>query len=174
VRQSFHPGLKRRKNNGGFTLIEGVVAFSVLVVAVAVCVASLVRMNRVAVEARLRTAAVALAEQKIDEVLGTPWTNDRPAVLTPTETPSRGRSGKSKKETKIPMNQGTLNAPGLRSYWSNLNLNVEANRETIVEEVPPPANRSVRQIRVSVIVDYTYRGKQNSVELRTLRSSDSF
>jgi hypothetical protein len=132
-------------------------------------------MNKVAIEARLRTTAVALAQQKVDEVLGTPWTsNERPAVLKPTGTPGRGRPGKSKKEQNIPMNQGTLNAPGLKSYWSNLNMNVVANRETIVADVAPPAGRPVRQVRVSVIVDYTYGGKESVVELRTLRTSDSF
>jgi hypothetical protein len=175
VRNGKHVGKWPCGRTAGFAIIEGAVAASILVIAVAACIAGFIRMNHGAMVARLRTTAVAVAQQKVDEVLTTPWpSTSRPVVLSPTGTPKGGRPGKAKKEKDLPMNQGTLTAPGLNTAFTSLHLEVKADRETIIEDVPPPPGRLVRQVRATVAVTYSYRGKEAEVLLQTLRTSDSF
>ena len=68
----------------GFTLPEVVIAGAILALFVAGSVATMAQINRWANAARLRTLALALAQQKADEILTTPWQmrSTRPAALT--------------------------------------------------------------------------------------------
>src|SRR5438045_2664234 len=67
-----------------FTLPEVVIAGAILALFVAGSVATMAQINRWASAARLRTLALALVQQKTDEVLTTSWQTrgPRPTVLT--------------------------------------------------------------------------------------------
>lgn len=150
--------LSRRRRALGFTLPEVVVAGAILAIFVAGSVATMAQINRWASAARLRTLALALAQQKSDEVLTTPWQTrgTRPAVLaTGTNTEA------------LPLNSDAFNnATGLSSAFTALDTPVTATRTTQVTDV------STRTVRAVVTVAFTYRNRPYTVRLTTLRATD--
>lgn len=156
-------GRKLRLNNNryrlGFTLPEVVVAGTILAIFVAGAVATMVQVNRWATSARLRTLALALAQQKSDEVLTTSWQTrgTRPDVLT----------AGTKTEANLPLNNDNFNtATGLSSTFTSLDAQVNATRTTQITEL------SDRLVRAVVTVSFTFRNRPNSIRLTTLRSID--
>lgn len=149
----------RRRRSLGFTLPEVVIAASILALFVAGSVATLAQINRWAAAARLRTLSLALAQQKCDEVLTTPWQTGtaRPNVLTVgTAT-----------ETKLPLNNDNFNnAAGLSSVFTQLDTPVDATRTTQITDV------NVRMVRAVVNVAFTFRGHTYNTRLTTLRAID--
>ena len=122
---------------------------------------ALTQMNRFATASRLRTLALAFAEERIDEVLTTPWMcrSPRPPVLT----------AGSSTEASMPLGRDTLNdQAGLSSNATNLGVMVHAARTTEITDVTP------LRLRASVMVTYTYRNRPQQVVLTTLRASDNF
>ena len=118
------------------------------------------QVNRWATGARLRTLALAVAQQRIDQVQTSPWqlSGSRPALLTPGTTT----------ETNLPLNNDTFNsAAGLSSAFTNLDNEVSATRTTVVTDL------TARTIRVTVTVNYTFRTRAAAISLTTLRTSDN-
>jgi type II secretory pathway pseudopilin PulG len=151
--------LQRRRHTLGFTLPEVVIAGAILALFVAGSVATMVQINRWAAAARLRTLALALAQQKSDEVLTTPWQirATRPAVLaTGTNT-----------ESGLQLNNDSFNsATGLSSAFTTLDTPVVATRTTQLTDI------STRMVRAVITVNFTYRTRPYSVSLTTLRVTD--
>lgn len=143
----------------GFTLPEVVIAGAILALFVAGSVATMVQINRWASAARLRTLALALAQQKADEILTTPWLvrGTRPAILN---------AGTSTESSLTLNNDNLNNAVGLSTAFTNLDTPVPATRTTVITEVPP------RLLRAAVSVSFTYRGRPYSVNFTTLRATD--
>lgn len=143
----------------GFTLTEVVIAGAILSIFVAGAVATLAQLNRWATSARFRTLALALAQQKSDEILTTSWQTRgvRPSVLT----------AGTATENNLPLNNDAFNsATGLSSAFTTLDTPVAATRTTQITDV------SVRMIRAVVTVSFTYRGRPQSIRLTTLRTID--
>ena len=143
----------------GFTLPEVVIAGAILVLFVAGSVATMAFLNRWAAAARLRTLALALAQQKSDELLTTSWQtrSPRPTVLTAGTTT----------ESALPLNNDTFNAAtGLSSAFTNLDTPIVATRTTQITDL------STRMVRAVVTVTYTYRSRPYTMSLTTLRAID--
>ena len=148
-----------RRRRLAFTLPEVVIAGAILALFVVGSVATMAQINRWAAGARLRTLALALAQQKTDEVLTTAWqtATGRPAVLT----------AGTNTETGLQLNNDGYNAAsGLSSAFTNLDTPVPATRITTITNV------STRTVRAVVTVSFTYRSRPYNVSLTTLRAID--
>lgn len=151
----------RRRSLLGFTLPEVTVAGCVLAMFIATSVAAMTQINRWAASTRLRTLALALAQQKVDDILSVPWQVDGtvPTILTVGTTT----------ETNLPLNNDSYNSgAGLSSAFTALDTQVNATRTTVISTV------SARQVGASVTVSYTYRNRSASIVMTTLRTSDDF
>jgi type II secretory pathway pseudopilin PulG len=151
---------KRRAAAAGFTLVEVVVAGCLLAVLIAGSLAALTQINRWATSARLRTLALAVAQQRIDAVQTTPWQPGaaRAAILT----------AGTATETNLPLNNDAFNsATGLSSAFTNLDAQTNVTRTTVVTDV------TTRTLRAVVTVTFTYRNRPHAVTLTTLRATDS-
>jgi hypothetical protein len=149
----------RYRKGLGFTLPEVVIAGTILAIFIAGSVATMAQINRWATAARLRTLALAIAQQKSDEILTTPWNiiGGRPTVLT---------SGTAT-ETGLPLNNDDFNAAtGLSSAFTSFDTPVAATRTTQITDV------SSRLVRAVVTVTFTYRNRPQSMSLTTLRAID--
>lgn len=143
----------------GFTVLEAAVASAMLTALVAALALSLTQINRWANTARLKTLSLALAQQKIDEVLTTKWLvrGTRPSVLT----------AGTVSENSLQLNNDALNSQtGLSSAFTALDTPVPATRTTVVTDLPP------RSVRAVVTVSFTYRGRTYQTSLTTLRVTD--
>jgi type II secretory pathway pseudopilin PulG len=144
-----------------FVLIENLVAATIIAVFAASALLALAQANRFATATRLRTLALATAQQRIDEVLTTPWnfSAPRPTVL----------SVGTRTETNLPLNDDTLasSGAGTLTTFSSLDGRINATRTTVVADV------ATRLLRANVTVNYTYRNRIYTVSLSTLRATDS-
>lgn len=144
----------------GFTLVEILFAATMLAALVCSSGVALTQLNRWATSARLRTLALAVAQQRIDQVQTTAWQQGsaRPAILT------AGTSA----ENNLPLNNDASNAgTGLSSAFTTLDTGVNATRTTRITDL------TARTLRAVVTVTFTYRNRPHSVILTTLRASDS-
>lgn len=156
-----------------FTLAECV--FSGTVLAIFACVSLIVftQMNGFAVNARLRTLAMAVAQQQVDLIQTTPWNagSEPPAVLTtsrPAAPTLRTLVAGTLTDNNLPLDNDNFNTQaGLSSPFTNLDLQVTATRTT---KLTYPTSRTVAAV---VTVLYKFRGKDFSVTLSTLRASDT-
>lgn len=144
-----------------FTLPEVCIAATVLALFVVGSVSAMAQVNRWAVSCRLRTLATALVEQRVDQILTTPWSvlATTPAILT----------AGTITETKIPLDNDPFNSEtGLSSAFTNLDVQVIDTRTTVVTSL------SSRMVKAVVTVTYTYRNHHYTVSMTTLRSTDDF
>ena len=155
------PKLSRFRNVAGITLPEVIIAAAVLALFIVGSVSAMAQINRWASVARMRTMALAAAQQKIDQILTTSWSvlNTTPAILTAGTTT----------ETNLPLNYDTFNSESnLVSSWTTFDTPINLNRTTQITSI------STHQVRAVVTVSYTYRGKSYTVSMTTLRTSDDF
>ena len=151
---------KRLRGAQAFTLVEVVFAGCLLALLVSSSVVAMTQVNRWATGARLRTLALAVAQQRIDLAQTAPWqlAGTRPAILVAATTI----------ENNLPLNNDAFNsATGLSSAFTALDTQVSAQRTTVATDI------TTRLVRLSVTVTYTYRNRPVSVSLSTLRCSDS-
>ena len=154
----YHP--MRSRLTGGFILTEHMISAGLMVVFAMTALVALVQANRFACASRLQALALAAAQQRVDEVLTAPWNVfTRPTVLTPG----------SRTEANLTLNNDTLASAsaGTLSPFSTLDVQVDATRVTQITDL------SSRQVRAAVTVTYTYRGRNYTVGLTTLRAIDS-
>ena len=150
----------RLRASKAFTIVEVVFAGCLLAVLISSSVMAMTQVNRWAAGARLRTLALAVAQQRIDQVQTSRWqlSGTRPAILTPGTTT----------ESSVPLNNDSFNsATGLSSAFTGLDCEVNAARTTVVTDL------TARTIRVTVTVSFTYRTRTSEVSLSTLRTSDN-
>jgi len=146
-----------------FTIVETLVAMMVIVVFAGSALMALTQLNRFATAARLRTLAMGIGQQRIDEVLTVPWQlgSAAPAVLQPG----------TRIETNLGLNDDPLAtlANGYGSAVSTLDTDsVRATRTTQVVAL------TTRTVRATVTVAYIYRSRAYLAQLTTLRTTDSF
>jgi type II secretory pathway pseudopilin PulG len=145
----------------GFTMTEVVIAASILSLFIVGSVSAMTQINRWANSARLRTLATAMVQQKIDQILTTPW-----SVLS--TTPTVLQAG-TVTETKLPLNNDSFNnESGLSSVFTNLDVQVVDTRTTTITSI------SAHMIRAVVTVSYTYRARPYTISMTTLRTTDDF
>jgi len=153
------PSRQFRRGHLAFTLPEVVIAGAILALFIAGSVATMAQINRWAAGARLRTLALALAQQKADEVLTTSWQTAaaRPAVLT----------AGTNTEAGLQLNNDNYNSgTGLSSAFTSLDTPVPATRTTTI------TNLTTRTVRAVISVSFSYRGRPFNVSLTTLRAID--
>jgi prepilin-type N-terminal cleavage/methylation domain-containing protein len=144
---------------GGFTLVEVMIAITVLAVFVMSSLTALTQLNRYAAAARLQTLARAIAQTQIDQIMTTPWSvsGTVPTILA-VGTTTQGN---------VPLdNDNFNNQPGLSSPFTSLDMNINATMTTVIASV------STRIVSASVTVTWPYRGTNYSITLNTLRTAD--
>lgn len=149
-----------RISQHGFIVAENVVATSFLVLFAALSLMAITHINRFAAAARMQTMAQSAAQQRIDEILTVPWAKARPAVL----------AAGTQSEAALTLNDNTFarSGDGTRSAFSDLDLPVSCTRTTEITDI------TARQLRATVTVSYTFRGRTGSVQMTTLRACDRF
>jgi type II secretory pathway pseudopilin PulG len=149
------------RDRRGFLLVEHLVAAGMIVVFAMSALVALVQANRFATASRLQAIALAMAQQRVDEVLTTPWnaSSGRPAVLAPG----------TRTEANLPLNNDSLasSSAGTLSSFSNLDVQVNATRVTQITDV------TARQLRANVSVTYRFGRRNYTLSLTTLRAVDS-
>lgn len=151
---------KLKLNRRGFTLVEVLVAAGVLFIFSATALAALTQFNRYAQASRLRAHALALAQQRIDEVLTVQWRVNaaRPAVLV----------AGTQVENNLALNADANNQQtALRSEFTNIVTTVRGNRATQITNLTP------RTLRAVVTVTFSYLGRSYSISLTTIRATDT-
>ena len=154
------PAGRLRRGSAGFTLVEVLIAGTLLAVLISGSVTAFTQLNRWATAARLRTIALAVAQQRIDLIETTPWqvTGTRPALLTATTTT----------ENNVPLNNDDYNAASsLITPYTTLDSQVMSTRTTVITDL------TARTLRASVTVTFTYRNRPIVITLNTLRATDS-
>jgi prepilin-type N-terminal cleavage/methylation domain-containing protein len=156
-----HKNLSERSRRSGFTFVEILVAMGVLVLFSGAAMAALTQFNRFATASRLRSHALALAQQRIDDVLTTQWLLglSRPPELT----------AGTVTETNLVMNADAKNsATALKSDFTDLGVPIACTRTSTVTDI------SARTLRVTVTVTFTYANRTYNVALNTMRATDNF
>ena len=149
-----------RRGTAGFTLVEVLIAGALLATLISGAVTALTQLNRSATAARLRTIALAVAQQRIDQITTTPWQviGARPALLT----------AGTATENNVPLNNDNYNAAtSLISPYTNLDAQVLSTRTTVITDL------TARTLRATVTVTFTYRNRPFTITLNTLRTTDS-
>ena len=161
-----------RRGSAGFTLVEVLIAGALLATLISGAVTALTQLNRSATAARLRTIALAVAQQRIDQIETTPWQvgGTRPAILVgdaPT-TPATTPPSRTTVENNVPLNNDNYNASmSLISPYTNLDSQVLSTRTTVITDL------TTRTLRAVVTVTFTYRNRPTTITLSTLRTTDS-
>ena len=157
---SLNSAKRLRRGTAGFTLVEVLIAGTLLAVLISGSVTALTQLNRWATAARLRTIAMAVAQQRIDLIETTPWqvVGTRPALLT----------AGTVTENNVPLNNDDYNAAtSLVSPYTTLDSQVMSTRTTVISDL------TARTLRATVTVTFTYRNRPFTITLNTLRATDS-
>jgi type II secretory pathway pseudopilin PulG len=148
------------RGSRGFTFAELTIAMGVLLLFAAVTLAAFTQFNRFASASRLRVHALALAQQRIDEVLTTQWRVGaaRPPVLVVG----------SRTEPDLVINADELNQQsGLNSIFTPLSAPVKGTRTIEVQDM---SNRTLRE---TVKVSFVYANRTYEVAMTTVRATDT-
>ena len=163
-----------RRNRQAFTLLEVCFAVAVFSLYAVASVYSLTQLNRFASTSRYETLALSAAQQKIDQIMTTPWSvlGTVPTVLV------AGTTTEASPSVTLLLNNDPLNSgTGLSSAFTSYDTQVLDSRTTVITKLTDcsgQAGASSRLLRADVTVTYTYRGKQHSITLSTLRETDDF
>ena len=152
--------LPRSRRSAAFTLVEMTIAAGILALFVCGSLIALTQLNRYAAISRLRTLAMAFAQQKVDAIMTVPWgVATAPPTLLNVGTVT---------ENNLPLDNDAFNAQaGLGSPFSGLDLQTAATRSTTIIIL------TGRMRTAAVTVSYVYRGRTYSVSLTTLRATDT-
>lgn len=157
----------RLHSNGAFTLVELLVAMSIIGLVAGSSVWAMLDSNRFASIDRVRTAAKAACQEKIDQALTIPYTPDAlPPLFTtgspvtippPNGNPDRGTQTIPSETISLYVDQDNANPPV-----------VQGTRQTRVSL----SDATLGLVRVWVRVDYSFRGKAYSYEMYVVRAPD--
>jgi type II secretory pathway pseudopilin PulG len=185
-----HPhSLKRSHGEAGITLLEVVFAAAIFSSVAVISILAFTTFNRFASNIRYQSLAMAAAQQKMDQIMTTPWSvsGTTPTVLTTgstvepngSDTPGNAPSAAN---PVLPLNNdywngtsatGTPLSSGgqiLSSTFTSLDTQVIDNRTTVISAV----SGNPRMVSVKVTVSYTYRGTPQSITLYSLRATNDF
>lgn len=144
------------KKNSAFTLVELLVAVTLIGIVMLTTFGALTRGNQNASTARLQTGAVTAAQNRIDLILSDSPFNPPKGQIPPELTP------------------GTQTETGVAVYTDPISGNVvTGTRTTNVADLGVTLNgNNMNVYRATVTVTYLYRNRSYSVTLMTLRTSD--
>jgi len=155
-------GAKSRRGLNGFTLAEVVIALAVLATMAAGCYTGFNSLNAYAVGSRLYSEAQTCAQNQIDLIL-----SKEPFDITNNKIPSV-------------LALGTTTTPNVFIYKDPVtgNVVVTGTMTTTVTDMGTTmtfagATSSLNIRRATVTVSYSFRGKNYSVSLDTMRTADS-
>lgn len=160
-----------RSRQQGFSLVEVVVASGLILIFSLASLVSLQLLNRYAQISRLQTLALALAQQRIDDIMTIPWSvsGARPALLTAGTVDETPNATDPNDPTRLQLGNDDYNAAtGLGSDFTGLDLKVLPTRTTTI------TNLTARTIRAQVTVSFTYLGRNYNVTLTSIRATDTF
>ena len=169
-----HTFIRLRQNQRAFTVLEVSFAVAIFSLFAGGSIYALSQADRFASNARYKTLALAEAQQKIDQIMTTPWSvlGGVPAVLT------TGTTTEAAPNIALPLNGDPFNSEsGLSSAFTNSDTQVLDSRTTVITKLTDYSGNTgsaSRLLRADVTVTYTYRGKQTNLTLSTVRSTDDF
>ncbi len=184
------------RRQAAFTLMELTFATAIFSAFAVTSILSFTTFNRFASSARYETLALAVAQQKMDQIMTSPCTPNATTTLGPvlslsgtTVTPELQqrlyfRHGASpplalnndKYNLTRTITSGTTAGTPLTITLSGTTSAAADDTQVIDSRVTTftPVSGNVRLVKVTVTVTYTYRGTQNSISLSSMRATDSF
>jgi prepilin-type N-terminal cleavage/methylation domain-containing protein len=153
--------LLRVVGNAGFTFAEIIVSVSVLGLLSAGSIWGLAQANNYASVARLYTGAETVAQNRIDEILSESPFNPQ---KTPEEVPDVLKLGTHAAETVQ-----VYNEPNPVGGTPRI---VNGQLVTTVSAVNAPGFPNLNMYAATVVVTYTFRGKNYRVQFNAMRASD--
>lgn len=167
-----------QKHRRAFTLLEVSFAVAVFSLFAVGSIYALTQANRFASNSRYRTLALAACQQKIDQVMTAPWSMSPNSTTPPVLSVNPTTFTSTTTESALPLNNDAFNsATGLSSAFTNSDVQVLDSRVTVITKQTDCTGKSdltSRLLRADVTVTYTYRGKQVTVSMSTLRTADDF
>lgn len=150
-----------------FTLVELLVAMSVIGLVAGSSVWAMLDSNRFAAIDRVRTAAKAACQEKIDQALTVPYASDAIPPLFTTGSPATipSPNGNPDRGTQ------TIPAETISLYVDQDNTSPAAVQGTRITRVSL-SDAALGLVRVWVRVDYSFRGKAYSYEMYVVRAPD--
>lgn len=160
-------GTSQCRKLGGFAMVEVLVAATLIGVAAIASIQGLGVLNRNAAEVRAMTNARAILERNIDTALSATWTaNSLPAVLAFT-----GNAGAIyDDDAGTPFDNGIANTASIVLQGEAGAQLITGKLTRIVVPVANPENADIRQVTFQL--DYSYRGRNYSSQLTTMRAID--
>jgi len=182
------------RGQAAFTLMELTFAVAIFCAFAVTSILSFTTFNRFASNARYETLALAVAQQKMDQIQTSPCSLNTTSTLGPilylsgtTVSPNSGDVYTSGTETGLPLNNDSYNLTRTITSGStsgvpltitlsgstmagSLDTQVIDSRTTTYTAV----SGNTRLLAVTVSVKYTYRGTQYTISLSGLRATDSF
>ena len=143
-----------------------VVAAGVLAIFTATAIVAMTQMNRYAASSRLQTLAMAIAQQRVDEIRIVNWRvppGVRPPILAQTNPTDPPAVLDPNGGVPLVLNDDPNNATAA----SSLDFAVPARLYTFIKNV------NARSITATVVVAYTYRSRNYRVQLTTHRTTNN-
>ena len=150
-----------RFRRAAFTLAEVMVALGIFGITAAAAVAAMLRMNNNAALSRLQTGASTVAQNQIDLCL-----SDSPFNPQKSQVPPALTLGSA--------NTGTMAAPTIAVYTDpKTGMKVMGWMVTDVADTSTTlSGQNLYIYRVTVTVNYQFKGRSYSVKMSTMRASD--
>lgn len=154
-----------RRKHAAFTIAEVTVAIGLFGIIAGSSVSALIRMNTNAALCRLQTGASTVAQNQIDLIL-----SDAPFNPQYNQIPPELTTGPNN-----PTNAGTSTNPTVPVYTDpSTNMQVLGWMTTDVKDTNTTLNGKVLYIyQATVTVSYKFKGRQYSVQMSTMRPSDT-
>jgi type II secretory pathway pseudopilin PulG len=151
-----------RKSQSGFTLIQVVVAAAVVCICGVAGIQSLIFLNQKAASARLMTSAREIVERNINAALSVPYTTSSvPAILATTAAAGSTYEDDGGSDGYV--------AVAFRSDGTTSFIKGTLTRTVVAE----PNTVSATILRVTFGLTFTYRNRNYSYSMTTLRTTDS-
>jgi type II secretory pathway pseudopilin PulG len=155
--------LKRPPRQAAFSLVELAIACSILAIASAAAIGSLIRMNYNAALSRLQTGASTVAQERIDHIL-----EDGPFNLRKNQIPGFLTLG-----TQTIGSDSNPTIPIYTDPSTNQVVVYGWLTSTVTETLQPYGPWDVTIRNVEITVGYRFRGKPYTVRMCTVRSPDA-
>lgn len=182
------------RGQAGFTLMELMFAIGLFGAFAVVSILSFTTFNRFASNARYETLALAVAQERMDEIMTSPCSTNSNSSLGPklalsgtTISPNGSNVYTSVVENNLPLNNDPYNLTRktILSGSTQQALTVTLTGTVVAGAVDTQVidtrttsfsavSGNVRLLKITVTVSYTYRGTSFSIPLTTVRSTDDF
>lgn len=171
---------KRSFESDGFTLVEVLIAVSLLALFASGALWTLTQTNSYAALSRLYTGAQVLAQNQIDLIMSRgPFNPQKGQVPTVLGGPTPLPPGGTKTTTEVP----DPTNPNLMIYSEPADPNADPDRKPLIVQADQRDTtitdtnivvngRNLNMYSATVVVKFKYRGKDHQVQLNAMRASD--